>query len=103
MRAILQRGDSDARTCTGANEMPLLHLAIHAGHVHLLPDILEFGADINMRDREFGTTPLLMAIINENVVAARHLLKVRLISQFTYVYYLGRFTRLRIQSMCCFL
>ena len=56
--------------------VPLLHFAIQRGHCHLISRLAECGADVNMQEPQFVTTPLMLATLQADVTASRILLEV---------------------------
>lgn len=77
VRALLGHGSVDVNepvTSESSAARPL-HVAVLHGQSHLIPILIGLGADVNIADEDRLCTPLLMAIILQDVWSVRLLLK----------------------------
>ncbi|KAJ3125848.1 hypothetical protein HK098_008161 [Nowakowskiella sp. JEL0407] len=69
---ILQSDNVNSRDSAGYSP---LHYASRQGHVEIAKLLISFGANVNSRTCELGTTPLLRAILAKNLNMVELLLK----------------------------
>ena len=73
--ALVRKGEGPNEEVEGG--LPLLHFVIGAGHGHLATTLLELGADVNLTDAVRGCTPLMTAVLENDVATARVLVEVQ--------------------------
>ena len=72
-RQLLESG-ADTEAADGSGELPL-HLAIRTGADDMLELLLSHGAQVDGRDLNYGQTPLMLAVREENIALVQRLLE----------------------------
>ena len=77
VRVLVTRGlfGINEATTTEPSGATALHVAILHGQSHLIPMLLELGADVNQLDLEKFCSPLIMAIILQDEFSVRLLIQ----------------------------